>query len=238
MPIEINLTRVIDNILYVIKKESLKIGDVESKSGVSTGYISRLSKENIKPGIDFIMSVSDVLNISIDSLLKDDLSRITPTEEYYINFIKKLIDKVKSGDSIWEKETKTSLNTVDWDSYGCGHPLFEVVKIESFYKAIFKSKAYEENTGIFNDCYKLNIYGPNLYLMSVFDKENSADDSTLELWLYNDGEKQFLCSDKNKVLSDYINSLYRSIIESEKYPKIDPVTKDILDSYINDYMPF
>ena len=73
----------LENISYLLKEKEMKIGELEAAAKVSTGYISRITKEeNSKPGIEFIMNVAEVLNVGMDTLLKVDLSAQTPTEKY------------------------------------------------------------------------------------------------------------------------------------------------------------
>ena len=55
---------------------------------MSAGYISRNSKDsNSKPGIDFLFRVSEILNTSIDTIMKIPLSELTPTERYLVSFL-------------------------------------------------------------------------------------------------------------------------------------------------------
>lgn len=66
---QFNAEVLFDNIDFLIKSENRKIGEVESKAGVSAGYISRTSKDGgSRPGIDFIMNIAKVLHVSIDTL--------------------------------------------------------------------------------------------------------------------------------------------------------------------------
>lgn len=43
---EFNRQRMMENVNELIKEKGLKVGEVESAIGVSTGYISRLTKRN------------------------------------------------------------------------------------------------------------------------------------------------------------------------------------------------
>lgn len=83
-----NSRLIFDNISYLIKEQGKKVGEVETQAGVSAGYISRNSKDsNSKPGIDFLFRVSEILNTSIDTIMKIPLSELTPTERYLVSFL-------------------------------------------------------------------------------------------------------------------------------------------------------
>ena len=87
MGVEFDKKRMLENISFLLKEKGKKIGELETEAGVSVGYISRTSKdENAKPGIDFILKVAEALNISVDMLLKVDLTDLTPTEKYLLSF--------------------------------------------------------------------------------------------------------------------------------------------------------
>lgn len=108
-----------DNVDFLIKSENRKIGEVESDAGVSAGYISRTSKDGgSRPGIDFIMNIAKVLHVSIDTLLKVDISSLTPTERYLISFLKKLEHDTVHDLLAWERVSAESLNNMETDQNG------------------------------------------------------------------------------------------------------------------------
>ncbi len=240
-----------DNISFILKEVGKKIGELEAEAGVSAGYISRSSKDsNAKPGIDFIVNVSEALNVSIDTLLKVDLSSLSPTEKYLISFIDKLKRDTMNDKLYWNSESADELNSLKLDENGCSeHPLFEYetfyVKGETDYpeemsKIIFSSKAFGHNTYINGNCFNLRLKnGVMLYLMSISKAYGSYKDGyyyVKELWMYQPGKgKHFLCNNlDNSVLSSKIIDLYASIEESLKHPKIIPPLKYVIDSFMND----
>ena len=101
-----NKTIIFDNIAFMLKESGKKIGELETEAGVSLGYISRMSKEgNAKPGIDFIMKTAEALNVSVDTLLRVDLSSLTATEKYLISFLEKLVKDTFDDKLDWQTET-------------------------------------------------------------------------------------------------------------------------------------
>ena len=61
-------SKCLGNIYHLVKERGLKIGDLEDQAGVSIGYLSRLNKDDNKstPGIEFLLAVAQVLNVSLD----------------------------------------------------------------------------------------------------------------------------------------------------------------------------
>ena len=105
---------------------------------MSPGYISRASKdEKTRPGIGFIVKAADILGVSIDTLINVDLTKLTPTEEYLITFLDKLINDTTEDKLVWNCETEDYLNNkLEIIEPGaeiyCEHPLFEIKESLSF----------------------------------------------------------------------------------------------------------
>ncbi len=241
-----------ENIGFILKKKNKRIGELEAEAGVSLGYISRTSKEgNAKPGIDFIINVAESLQISIDTLLKVDLTSLTATEEYLVSFLEKLINDTVTDKLDWQCESMGYLNnriTVDGNGI-CLHPLFSLETIfepgdgvypDEITKPIFKSKSYDASTLVDGDCFNLKLKnGARLYIMNVCEKSHKGtnlEPSVLEMWISpQDGENQFLCSDDDATgLAPLVDSLYMSITESMKHPKVKKEIKDIIDAFMLD----
>ena len=130
---EFNKKQMFENISYALKLFGKRIGELESETGVSTGYISRTSKDDgAKPGIDFIVKAADALNMSVDTLLNVNLSGLTETERYVINFLDKLNTDTNKGKLEWIARSEHDYNKLEADINGCvDHPLFS---FESFYE--------------------------------------------------------------------------------------------------------
>lgn len=233
------------NITYLMKRKNMKIGDLEKKAGVSTGYISRASKtDEAKPGIDFIMSVADILGISVDVLLKHDLSRVTWTEEYVLSFLTKLEQETAADGLDWETEKADDLKAFALKQNGYRHPLFEMrnrremtasgspVEVERY---IFASRSFGTRTLITGDCFNLAMgVDKTLYVMRVAD--NDSYKTATEIWFNVKGEQKpnrYLCSTEDaEIIADSIENLYSAISENVRHPKVD---KDIMKA-INAFM--
>ena len=82
-----------DNIYAIAKDKSIKIGDLEKKAGLSTGYLSKLSKEGNTaiPGIETLSTIADALSVSMDYLVSVNYRELNKDEKYVSSFIEKLI---------------------------------------------------------------------------------------------------------------------------------------------------
>lgn len=89
------------NIEYLCKVKKIKKADLESKAGVSKGYLSRFKNDdpNNLPSISFIESVASQLYVSIDALINCEL-RDTSTL-YNIELLKKLIHDTENKKLEW-----------------------------------------------------------------------------------------------------------------------------------------
>ncbi len=236
-----------NNISYLASQQNKKIGELEAAAGVSTGYISRTKDGNFKPGIEFVLNVANELNVSVDTLLKTDLSALTPTEQYLKNLLERLIDDTTSDKLDWNVDTADSLNYIQPDENGnTGHPLFsiktfmvptEVEYPEEVTRPVFESRTFGNQTCIADDCFYLQLNNDTtLYLMSICKLAHRVGDPNAyakELWISNDAEQQELCSNNGtETISPLVDHLYTLVVESSKHPKIKQNLKASLDSYL------
>lgn len=248
---EFNKKLMLDNISYLLKETGKKIGELETESGVSTGYISRISKEgNTKPGIDFIMNVADSLNVSINTLLNVDLTEMTPNEKYLLTFLEKLNKDTTNDKLDWNSESAERLNRAETDINGnSDHPL---LSYETFYeegegdypnevsRVVLVSRSFGCKTYINGDCFNLRLKnGTVLYLMNISKSVHMVNDQDAfakEIWMYTPGTgSNFLCS--NNVISplaDLVDELYATVSENMKHPRIKQELQYVIDAFMKD----
>ena len=96
--------KVINNIYYLAKVNKVKIGDLENAAEVSAGYLSKLLKEDVDtiPGTEILFNISNMLNVSLDNLLRIDYNSVDPTEKYLSDFLDKVIEKTLNGRIDWK----------------------------------------------------------------------------------------------------------------------------------------
>lgn len=166
----IDKTLLAKNIKYLAEQKGIKIGVLEDKIGVSTGYFSRLANEESKQGssqLDIIFAAANVLKISINTLISTDLSSFTPNEKLLSEFFDTLQKDTEKGSLLWDLESKKMFDDYD---FVLKHPLFNS---EGDYHSEFDNDAIINGDGY--NCDIKNVKGTNtLYLMNVFCKETNA----------------------------------------------------------------
>jgi len=246
---EFNKQLMLDNISFLLKESEKKIGELETEAGVSAGYISRISKEgNTKPGIEFIMKVAYSLNTSIDTLLNVDLTEMTPTERYLVSFLEKLNKDTLDDKLDWNRESADRLNRAETGING--NPYHPLLSYETFYeeseteypeevsRVVFVSNTFDCRTFINGDCYNLRLKnGTILYLMNIsksVHRVNDPDAFAKEIWMYTPGAGiNFLCSNVDaSPLADLVNSLYTTVSEHMKRPRIKQELKYVIDAFM------
>lgn len=241
---------IFDNISYLIKEQGKKVGEVETQAGVSAGYISRNSKDsNSKPGIDFLFRVSEILNTSIDTIVKIPLSELTPTERYLVSFFEKLKADTAADKILWERESKEYLNQLEPDINGfVQHPLFSYqtcyVPSETDYpdqvdRTVFVSKTFGSQTVINGDCYNVRLKnGVRLYLMNIVKivhQVNDSDAAAFEAWMMDNSGGQCLCGTQNdQFLADLLIDLYNTVHEVLRHPQLSNSFRCAIDAFMND----
>lgn len=114
----------VNNIAYLAKKHSMRIGDVENAVGVSAGYISRTVKDKTKKklSVDIVWKIAKLFEVDLEDLLESDLSEAPSNTNLIIKFLDKLQSKTKKNQLNWdcnggyaayidERFTKTGLVT-------------------------------------------------------------------------------------------------------------------------------
>ena len=243
----------LSNINVLKERYGVKIGDLESNANVSPGYFSRLNKEESKasPSIEVICAVAENLGVSVDDLLMVDYSKLTPTQEYLMSFMNKLIKDTQEDNIYWGRETADELNSLEPDYDGdVPHPLFDMetyidwnedpaVKKE-ITRVCFKSTGYGCNTKVWGPCYRLRLKnGVTVFVMHVgmnSYSERSHDVESLELWLYDPKSgRQFVCGSIGQYpFSDKLKALHREIEKAEYRPKIRKDLRYAIDAFMED----
>jgi transcriptional regulator with XRE-family HTH domain len=241
------------NIRELIKGTEIKLGQIEKEAGCQPGYMSRLDKTDsaTDPTVEFIVTASRLLGVSVDILLNVTIKYLTPKELYMIKFLEKLIRDTVSEKLNWVKEPLYSLQDIYEDEdERLWHPLFDsyqatgadsggnTYQTTQFY---FPSEAFGRKTEIAGDCYHLELKN-NATLYFMYVKEGgSADDEegkcAFELWMYSKKSgASFLCGDNaGKVMvTKLVFNLWMAIEQYMTRPRVNKDHKSIIDAFMND----
>lgn len=229
------------NIYYLAKEKNIKIGDLETAAGVSVGYLSRINKEDneTNPSIELLISVAKTLDVSLDALINYEFDRQTPTEVYLLKFVEKLTHDTIHNDYAWRKETEAYLKNLGFDQNGdVDHPLmtlfdpYEQEHSSLRYISHFADHPGDGNIDVHGDCFNANLPGGAcVYLMHVVDISDFS--VGYELYLFNNHSVTPLCNDRmHGGFASALENLYSAVSESCKHIKIDSMTRNIIDSYM------
>lgn len=244
---------IINNIYYLTKQKNIKIGDLEKEAKVSTGYFSRLAKDDNSsvPSIETMYIVSKILNVSLDVLIKYEFDMLSETEKYIVKFLDKLINDTTKNKVPWQSENYKEV-TYNWIKGGkdlnSGHPLL-IVEVDDFnrkdvegrelkYYSLFTDKILELN----NDIFSFDSPNARFYLAKV-EYVFNINSLTLtkkiehqyELYAIINGSRKKICnatSETNSVINKLMIDLYNIVSNYCKKPKIDKDVKNAIDVFI------
>ncbi len=230
----------------------VKIGQIEKEAGIRLGYMSRLEKEGntSEPSMEFIVSAAKLLKVSIDTLVSVDLTGLTPTEQYIVNFFDKLKADTLKDKLDWNRETAFNLNRMEPDMNGwVYHPLFAE---ETFYeeteceypeevtRIVFNSKTFGPRTYICGDCFNLRLKnGTTLYLMDIEKSVHRTVDTSAyakEAWMFvpHKGCQLLVASQDDTPVAPLLELLFSTVKERMEHPKINNDVMFAIDSFMND----
>lgn len=257
---EFDKRRCMSAVYAIAKEKGVKIGDLEKEANVSTGYLSKLNKEEntSSPSIELLLAVARVLDVTIDMLVYSEYEGLSANEKYILKFLDKLINDTLSGGLQWEKETKKQLLNVGCDYIGnepCAHhPLFEAVETpnagetdypESYsLDACYYSRFFSDGeTRIAGDGFhaKLSPADADIYIMKVENEEAhmGIGYDQFEIYLLQKGGvsplccSEFVCSD----IARQVQNLYKVIVDADSNLGINNEVKSIIDLYMEG-LPF
>lgn len=94
----------LSNVDFIRKESGEKIGELENKIGVSTGYFARLAqKPDTMPGAEVLMNISLHYRVSIDSLLFHSYATFTETDKIMSEYVNKFLGWTIDGKIKWKR---------------------------------------------------------------------------------------------------------------------------------------
>lgn len=256
-----NRDRFIANLDYLLANSDKKLGALETESGNNPGYISRMKsgKSPSDPSIEFLMTVSDELNVPLEMLVGSNLTELSATEKFILNFLRKVKDDTLNDTLTWSRETVAELENMDveYDYQGnpySPHPLYDFreKRTEDDYFAYLEySSLFYKNCGVkpCNNCYHAQLLptDQNLYIMECGKGDDRLiwrNDRFFEFYIvtfnqYGGSTVQKLCntlevSSPNGVV---INELVKAVIMSLTRVHIDTGVKNAINEYMNGVAP-
>lgn len=230
----------------------VKIGQIEKEAGIRPGYMSRLEKEGntSEPSVEFIVTAAKLLKVSLDTLVSVNLTGLTPTEQYIVNFFDKLKADTIADKLNWNRETASVLNNIEPGYNGeIWHPLFSeetfLEESETDYpdqvtRIVFNSKTFGPHTFICGDCFNLRLKnGTTLYLMDIEKSVHKVGDpnaKAVEAWIYvpYKGCQLLVASQDKTPVAHLVLSLFEVVKNQMEHPQINSDVKSAIDSFMID----
>lgn len=237
-----------ENLDYILKKKGITKKALELELGVGDGYLSRLTREGAiqEPSVHLMKTLSDILGVTIDALLYQDI-RIEEEkikgDNKIIKLIEKLVEETKSLELKWN----------DFDLAPYGHNARSIETDLYYYRSfeegisVFESKygrKYENIRG--NESKAWYAYLNNGTNVIFVNLKYSSGEEFLELYLDN-GEKGYpICSSgfENYNIDIHLEDLYNCI----NYDVEECIVNKLIEEYleedrvlsVNDYdeLPF
>ncbi len=248
-----NKTLCFSNIRELLRQNpDVKIGQIEKEAGIRLGYMSRLEKagNTSEPSMEFIVSAAKLLKVSVDTLISVDLTGLTPTEQYLVNFFDKLKADTLQDKLDWNRETAFNLNRMEPNMNGyVDHPLFDE---ETFYeeseceypnevtRIVFNSKSFGPRTYITGDCFNLRLKnGTTLYLMDIeksVHKTNDISAFAKEAWMFvpGKGSQLLVASRDDTPVAPLLEVLFSTVKERMEHPKVNNDVMYAIDAFMKD----
>ncbi len=241
----------LNNIDYLIKKKGIKVGELETAAGVSSGYFSRLKNnenETVCPAVDTLSLIADKFNISLINLLYSDMTSLTEDDLYVIKFLKELTERTQDDKIKWDAESIMHFyDTRNYYIRDYHQPLADktydddgdVIK----YKSLFNEKPVELTGPI----YKLSRIKRNMYITKIqsCDSNEQSDFDYCEGYEFYFEEKDGPSNSLHKVcyamnnkgkpeIYDVLKTLYEAITIASNNTKLDQSVKDGIAAFLDD----
>lgn len=103
--------RILNNIRWLEGYQGIKENELEEKIGKSKQYIYRWAQEDstIIPGIDSLIDIANALDVSLESLLTDDMTQARADDKEMLGYIQQLIEQTENDKLIWHAEPTDNL---------------------------------------------------------------------------------------------------------------------------------
>ena len=136
MDSEFSRQRLVENISTLMQQQKLKVGEVEQRIGISTGYLSKMLKKDTvsAPSADTIWKLAKVFGVSTDMLIEGDFSGSNENIQYLRSFFSKLKSKTISDEIEWEAITIDDVNR-ELMSVNPDLPIIQIMPSDSGKKA-------------------------------------------------------------------------------------------------------
>lgn len=234
----------LNNIYFLAKEKGIRMGDLENKVGVSTGYFSRQIKEGstANPGVEVLAAAAEIMGVSLDALISHDYAVLSASERYVMDFLDRLTQRTSTLDIIWGRELMDSLRNPDRDNNGDPvHPLFEAQCIGGVWRIEYASR-FCPCADIAGDGFCVEIAeGTDLHLnwvRDVLDEVPFEDQECgYELHLTKRGVARPVCSFREPNFGKALLRLAQAASESAQHVRVSDDVRSVIDTFMHETTP-
>lgn len=242
---EFDRTKLMTNIIALIKEKGIRIGELEKRIGISAGYISKMTKaENESmPGIDLIFKLAQELEVSMEALICGDFNKSNDNLLFLIQFLHSLIEDINIHRDEWRQFTDYNALRTEYDFPAL--PMMAETLEE-------RDAAFRYVSGFKLDA-KLTVTNDNFYAfvsgigpIVLFKLENHLPEgrkTELELYAINmDSDEESvipMCSslDSDGEIAPYLMDLYNCLLRHSKDIQISDRTRNLINGYLRSRDP-
>lgn len=231
---EFDNSMLIKNLNYLLKKYSLRVGELEKLLKISTGYISRTTKEksNKRLSIDILWKIARLFDVDLKVLLMSDMEIPNNNIEMLIRFMSKLRKQTETYDIEW-----TSLG-------GYEYCLNDILKSTGLFKekndeTIYIPHEHMNPTTKFSlegDVYGLQNFKEGMWLVIIPFKSSKLSIKNYDFIMVSNNskwERVFYTSDTPFYnLDSHAEMLYDAIRLQEFDVKLEPNIKSLISNFL------
>lgn len=228
------------NVPLILERKDIRVGALENKIGLSTGYLSRICKEDnsTKISADLLASLSAELEVSMDLLGCCDLGGMTPRAQSIALFCEKLTQETLFTDRIWDRDSIRDIKDSDRFPDGTtSHPLiYHDAGVPYINSHFARTLGAQINGDIYHTLLEEDTY---LYITCLTYPE-SKNNLAYELYIcqkYNyDWSVNPVCATDPKMpssLDSILQRLYNSVAETNRQIQCSTFAKSVIDRFMN-----
>ncbi len=242
---EFDRARLMNNIIFLIKEKGLKIGELENAVGISTGYISKMTKADNEsmPGIDLIYKLAQKFGVSVEALVNGDFNKSNDNLLFLIKFLHFLEEDIDLHRDEWisfgayeELQEKYAFDDIPMTTRTLevdmkGYP--SEMKFESQFQRDVNLTVTRENF-----CGFVTTIGIAL-LFKLTNRSTEEKKNEYELYVIKDGgpgDEQLIpiCSslDSDGEIAPYIADLYNCLVKHSRDLQVTEEARSIINKYL------
>lgn len=231
----------INNLLELYKTTNLKLGEFENRIGVSSGYFSRLLKNETTSGninVEALFNASEILGIPVDILGCDNLIELDETEKYMFDFLKKMLKNTNDDKIEWKyyKQEDIEKSTHLLSLFSSNYNDFCREYVYHFESGFWNDKDYQVN--LIDNLLAFEQEDGLFVLSKVNVKSYEEEFDSFELYFKNFNENdatKILCSSSKhkQPLNHIFELIYSAVKINIQKIKISTDVKKIIDKFMN-----